>query len=319
MEHILNKIKEYNTIIIHSHIRPDGDSIGSQYGLMYLIKDSYPDKKVFVTGETSEYVSFIGTPDLINETLFDNALSICLDCATSKRLSDCRYKLSEYSIKIDHHLKDEEFCDYEYIDDTASSVTQLITEFYIKFKDELIMTKECAEALYTGLLTDTGNFRNSNVKEKTFLIAAELISHGIDINYINRSLCDESLELLKLKGYCINNLKITENGFAYIVLDRKTITDYKVSEEDAASIVNVMSSIKEIPVWAIILETEKEIRIRLRSKGPDINGIAKKYNGGGHKLASGATLKSFSDLDNFVKDVEGIIKEYKKDKISFKS
>ena len=311
MEHILNKIKEYNKIIIHGHIRPDGDSIGSQYGLMYLIKNTFPNKEVYVTGESSEYVSFIGTPNLIDETIFNNALSICVDCATSKRLSDTRINLSDYVIKIDHHLKDEEYADYEYIDDNASSVTEIITEFYIKFKNELIMTKECAEALYTGLLTDTGNFRNANVSEKTFLVAAELIRNGVDINYINKSLSNDSIELLRLKGYVINNFKITDNGFAYIVLDKKTINEYNVSEEDAASLVTVISNLKDIPVWAMILETEKEIRIRLRSNGPDINELAAIYNGGGHKLASGAKLTNWDELDGFINDTDELVKKYK--------
>ena len=311
MEHILNKIKEYNKIIIHGHIRPDGDSIGSQYGLMYLIKNTFPNKEVYVTGESSEYVSFIGTPNLIDETIFNNALSICVDCATSKRLSDTRINLSDYVIKIDHHLKDEEYADYEYIDDNASSVTEIITEFYIQFKNELIMTKECAEALYTGLLTDTGNFRNANVSEKTFLVAAELIRNGVDINYINKSLSNDSIELLRLKGYVINNFKITDNGFAYIVLDKKTINEYNVSEEDAATLVTVISNLKDIPVWAMILETDSEIRIRLRSNGPNINELATLYNGGGHKLASGAKLLSWNELDKFVNEADELVKKYK--------
>lgn len=313
MKHILKKIKEYNTIIIHGHIRPDGDSIGSQYGLMYLIKETYPEKNVYVTGESSDYVAFIGKPTLIDNKLFNNALSICLDCGDENRLSDTRYNLSDYSIKIDHHYDSCKYTNYEYVDYKAASCTEIITEFYLKFKDELKMNEKCAEALYVGLLTDTGNFKYSSVSSKTFIIASELLKHNINLDLINMNLSAETIELLKLKGYCLNNFKITDTGFAYIVLDKKTMNEYNVSEEEAARLVNIISNLKDIPVWAMILETDKEIRVRLRSKGPAINDLASKYNGGGHKLASGAKLNSFNELDNLIKDIDELIINYKEE------
>ena len=172
MQKILDKIIEYDTIIIHSHIRPDGDAIGSQYGLMYLIKNTFPNKNVYVTGEYSDYVGFIGKPNLIYENIFKDSLSICLDCATDERLSDKRFNLSNYSIKIDHHIKDKEYCDYEYIDEDAASCAEIIVEFYDKFKDKLVMSKECAEALYVGIVTDTGRFKYDKVSSKTFKMAS---------------------------------------------------------------------------------------------------------------------------------------------------
>ena len=95
------------------------------------------------------------------------------------------------------------------------------------------------------------------------------------------------------------------------MLDKKTINEYNVTEEEAASLVNIISNLKDYIVWAMILETDKEIRVRLRSKGPNINELASTYNGGGHKLASGAKLKSFNELDTFVKNVDDLIKKYK--------
>lgn len=314
MKHILEKIKEYETIIIHGHTRPDGDAIGSQYGLMYLIKASFPFKKVYVTGETSDYVSFIGKPNLIDEELFSNALSICLDTAVSSRLSDNRYDKANYSIKIDHHLKDEEYADYEYIDDYASSCAEIIVEFFMKNKSELVMTKECAEALLVGMMTDTGNFKYDKVNSKTFLCASTLMQHGVDLNYINKYLYSERLELLKLKGYCLSNFKITEFGFAYIILDKKTINEYNVSDEEAASLVSLLSTIKDVPAWAIFLESNNEIRVRLRSKGPNINNLAKIYKGGGHEKASGAKLNSWDELDEFLKEANELVINYNKTK-----
>ena len=311
MKHILEKIKEYETIIIHGHIRPDGDAIGSQYGLMYLIKASFPSKKVYVSGETSDYVSFIGNPNFIDEALFSNALSICVDTPVSNRLSDNRYNMAKYSIKIDHHLKDEEYADYEYIDDTSASCAEIIVEFFMNNKSELVMTKECAEALLIGMMTDTGNFKYDKVNSKTFLCASVLMNYNIDLNYINKYLYSERLELLKLKGYCLSNFKITESGFAYIILNKKTINEYNVTDEEASSLVYLLSTIKDVPAWAMFIENDNEIRIRLRSKGPNINNLAKIYNGGGHEKASGAKLNSWNELDKFLKEADDLLRKYK--------
>lgn len=311
MNKILELIKEYNTIIIHGHIRPDGDCIGSQFGLMHIINETFPEKKVYVTGNSSEYVSFLGKPELINDELFKDALSIIVDCPVSDRLSDTRYDKSKCSIKIDHHFDSEEYTDYEYIDYNATSTTQIITEFYLNFKNELKMNKLAATALYTGLLTDSGYFHNSNVTPKTFETAKILLEHGVDISYVNNNLNLETLSSIKLKSYCLNNFKTTDNGFAYMVLTKEQVDAFGVTDEVAASLITSISTIKECPVWALIIENDELIRIRLRSRGPAINELAKRYNGGGHKMASGGKLKNWRELDQFIIDSDNLVKEYK--------
>ena len=312
MQNIINKIKEFETIIIHGHKRPDGDCIGSQYGLYYLIKETYPTKKVYVTGESSEFVGFIGKPTILeDESLFENALSICVDCATSERLSDQRYTKAKYSIKIDHHIPVDNYGDYQYVDTTAPACAQIITELYMNYQNELKMTKEAAEALYVGILTDTGRYKFDSVNERTFLAAACLIKNGVSLSYIENNLSIETLETLKLKGYCLSNFKTTENGFAYIVMTRDIIDAHGVSDEDAAAQVSTISTIEGCPVWAIFMEYPYEIRIRLRSRGPIINKLAEEYEGGGHAKASGAKLKTWDDLNGFLEKVDKLVKEYK--------
>lgn len=311
MKKILEKIKEYSTIIIHGHIRPDGDSIGSQYGLMYLINDNFPEKKVYVTGDVSEYVSFLGRPEMVDDNLFKDALSICVDCPRYDRLSDNRCNLAKFSIKIDHHSDSESYTDYEFVNPTSASCTEIITEFYMMFKDELKLSKNAATALYVGLLTDTGYFSHSNVSEKTFIMASELVSRGVDILDVNNKLSLKTEEDLRLKGYCLNNFKITENGFVYIKLTKEEVESYGVKDENAASLVTSISTIKEAPVWALFIESNDDIRIRLRSRGPAINHLAKKYNGGGHIFASGGRLNNWDELDSFIKEADMLVKEYK--------
>lgn len=312
MEFILQKIKEFDTIIIHGHYRPDGDCIGSQYGLMNIIKETYPEKKVYITGEASAFVSFIGSPTILeDESIFENALSICVDCATADRLSDKRYNLAKYSIKIDHHIDVEQYCDYQYVDTTAPACAQIITEMYIKHSNELKMNKDAANALYVGINTDTGRFKFDSVNSRTFIAAAELLDNGVDISWIDNNLSIETLQTLKLKGYCLSNFKMTENGFAYIIMKRETIDMFGVSDEDAAAQVSTISTIEGCPVWAIFMDYPNEIRIRLRSRGPVINKLAEEYNGGGHAKASGAKLICWDELDEFVSKADELVKKYK--------
>lgn len=312
MEYILKKIKEFDTIILHGHYRPDGDCIGAQYGLKYLIEASFPQKKVIITGESSDYVGFIGKPTLIeDEHVFDNSLSICLDCATSERLSDTRFTKAKYSIKIDHHIDVEQYGDYQYVDTTAAACCQIITEFYLKFRNELVMTKEAAMALYVGISTDTGRFKFDSVSSKTFQCAAVLLENGIDLSYIDNALSVETLETLKLKGYCLSNFKTTVNGFAYIVMKREIIDQFGVSDEEAAAQVSTISTIEGCPVWAIFMDYPNEIRIRLRSRGPVINGLAEEYRGGGHSKAAGAKLLNWEELEGFLIKADLLVKEYK--------
>lgn len=312
MEFILQKIKEFDTIIIHGHYRPDGDCIGSQYGLMNIIKETYPEKNVYITGEASAFVSFIGSPTILeDESIFENALSICVDCATADRLSDKRYNLAKYSIKIDHHIDVEQYCDYQYVDTTAPACAQIITEMYIKHSNELKMNKDAANALYVGINTDTGRFKFDSVNSRTFIAAAELLDNGVDISWIDNNLSIETLQTLKLKGYCLSNFKMTENGFAYIIMKRETIDMFGVSDEDAAAQVSTISTIEGCPVWAIFMDYPNEIRIRLRSRGPVINKLAEEYNGGGHAKASGAKLICWDELDEFVSKADELVKKYK--------
>lgn len=311
MEKILELIKKYNRIIIFGHVRPDGDCIGSQFGLYEIIRNSFPDKEVYISGETSKFVSFIAKPSFVSDDLIKGSLAIVVDVANGERTSDKRFKDCDYILKIDHHPTIDNFGDYNYVDDKAPACTQIIAEFYFKYQNELKINKAAATALYVGIYTDTGRFKYDSVKSKTFITAAKLLDLGVDLTYVDNNLSVEPINALKLRGYCLSNFNITENGFAYLVITRDIIEKYGVTDEDAASQVTTISTIDVCPVWALIIEYPTEIRIRLRSRGPIINEIAAKYQGGGHPKAAGAHLDSFADLDGFVKDMDNFVKNYK--------
>lgn len=306
---ILNKIKEYETIIIHGHKRPDGDCYGAQFGLKDIIKNSFPQKRVYVVGEASDFVSFLGDIDTIDDSVYNGALSIVVDTAVVNRISDKRYALGEEIIKIDHHIPIDDYGNIRWVDTNFPSCAQMIAYFYSQFKDELKLSLTGATALYTGIVTDTGRFRFRGVSPLTHQITALLLSKGVDIEYIDLKLSQESLKTIALKGYIYSNF-VQREGFIYVKLTRDVIDKYEVSDEEAAATVNLLSGIEGFPVWALFIEYPNEIRIRLRSSGPNIDKLANQYEGGGHAKASGARLSSWDELPNFIKDAEELVKNY---------
>lgn len=311
-EQILEKIKEFNRIIIHMHIRPDGDCYGAGFGLKNIIKESFPDKEVYVVGERAEYVDFVGTPDVIDDELFKDALSIVVDTASESRVSDQRFKLAKYVIKIDHHIPVSDYGDLIYVDTTRPATAQIILEFYLQFQEELKLNMEAAKALYTGIVTDTGRFRFRSVTGDTFIAVAHLLDYGLDFVDILSRLSLKSENLMKLQGYVLLNFQKTENGVAYIKMTPDIIEKFDVSLEEATSLVNELSTLEDCPVWILFAEYENNIvRARLRSKGPAINELANKYDGGGHALACGANLGTWEKTEELLKDADELVKLYK--------
>ena len=309
---ILKKIKAYNRIIIHGHQRPDGDCYGAQFGLKNIIQSSFPEKEVYVVGETSDFVSFVGTPDIIEDSLYEGALSIVVDTATEERISDKRYKLGKEVIKIDHHIPINPYGDYMWVDTNYPSCAQMIAHFYTRYKKELKLTYQGALAMYTGILTDTGRFRFRGVSKLTHEMAGMLIEKGVDVEYVDGKLSVETLNMTRLKGYILSHFVTTEKGFIYVKVTRDVINEFGVTDEQAASMVSVIGGIEGYPVWAIILEyPNDEIRIRLRSRGPVISTLANEFGGGGHAKASGAKLENWAQLDAFIARVGDYLDAYK--------
>ena len=311
---ILRKIKEYNTIIIHGHVRPDGDCYGAQFGLKDIISNTFPKKNVYVVGETSDYVAFVGDVDTIDDSVYEGALSIVVDTATSDRISDQRYSLAREVIKIDHHIPVDQYGDIIWVDTNFPSCSQMIAYFYQKYHGELMLTETGAIALYTGIVTDTGRFRHRGVDELTHRLAGMLVTKGAIPEEIDLELSRESLNSVKLKGYVLSNFEMSKHGFAYFKMTRDIIKKFKVSDEDAAAMVSMLGGIENHPVWALIIEYPESIRMRLRSNGPIISDIANEFEGGGHAQAAGGKLNSWREVKKLIKLVDARIIEWRKNK-----
>ena len=306
LKQIYKKIKSYKTIIIHGHIRPDGDCYGAQFGLKNMIQNGFPDKKVYVVGQTSDFVSFVGKPDEIEDKVYTGALSIVVDTATADRISDQRYKFGKEVIKIDHHIPVDHFGDIQWVDTTFPSCAQMMAYFSTQFK-RLKITKPGAVAMYTGILTDTGRFKYRGVSRLTHEMAGMLLEHGADVEEIDRYLSSESFDMLRFKGYVYMNFETTDKGFVYLKITEELYKSYNLTYEQASSVIGMLGGIEGYPIWAIFIEDADVVRVRLRSNGPDIDKVANQFRGGGHAKASGATLESWAELPLMIEAVHKVL------------
>ncbi|HOP57746.1 MAG TPA: bifunctional oligoribonuclease/PAP phosphatase NrnA [Bacillota bacterium] len=309
---ILDKILEYKKIIIHTHIRPDGDCYGSGIGLREIIRESFPEKEAYTVGETAEYLKFIGDYDVIDDSVYDGALSIVLDTGTVERIADQRYKKGDYIIKIDHHLPVDDYGDFQYVDTTRPATAQIILEFYLEYANILKLNMTAAKALYTGIVTDTGRFKYRSVNGDTFKDVAFLLDYGLDFSDILMTLDIKTEKEMKMKGYVLQNFEKTENGVAYIKITPEVIKKFGVAIEEATANVNELSVLADCPVWILFAEYDDlSVRARLRSKGPAIDKLANEYGGGGHPLACGTNLDGWNQADDLLEKADELVRKYK--------
>lgn len=309
---IYNKIVEYDKIIIGVHKRPDGDCLGTAYGLKNIIKTTWPKKTVYVAAETVKYLDFLGKPDELKDEYFKGSLFISVDTAGTDRIYEQRFALADYFIKIDHHLPVEDFGDIDYVDTARPSATLIIMDLFIQFKDKLKISEAGTRALYTGTLTDTGRFKYSGVNGDTFRSVSVLFDKGLKTKEIYDHLDVRSENMTKFKGFFLQHFKKTENGVAYFIVKPRYLKKFGITLGDASSLVNELSYFDDCPLWILLAEYEgKIVRARMRSKGPVINKLANKYDGGGHPLACGANLGTWKRAKELLNEMDQLAKEYK--------
>ena len=313
-EAILEKIKSYDRIIIARHIRPDGDAIGSAHGLARIIKLSFPEKEVIVSDQdSSDFLAFLETeeedPDSVD---YKGALAIVVDTGNVERISNKHIQETRELIKIDHHIDNAPYGDISWVEEERSSTSEMITEFLYTFKDTLKYDKKVALLLYTGIITDCGNFKYECTSGDTLRYAAFLLDEGIDISTLHAHLELESFSYFKFQAHVYEKMQITENGVAYVYVDKAMQDRFGLTKTQQSNSVDMMQNIRGNLIWiAFIDNPEGDIRVRLRSRFVPINTLAEKYNGGGHANAAGATVHNVKELKALVKEADEILKDYK--------
>ncbi|MCM3411010.1 bifunctional oligoribonuclease/PAP phosphatase NrnA [Metabacillus litoralis] len=304
-QQILDEISQNETIIIHRHVRPDPDAYGSQCGLAEMIKATYPNKKIYVVGESEPTLEFLYKMDHISDDIYQEALVIVCDTANQARISDQRYHTGKKLIKIDHHPNDDQYGDLLWVETEASATSEMIYELYLEGKDQgFKLSEKAAELLYTGIVGDTGRFLFPSTTEKTFQYASALISKGINPTPIYDELYKTKRNVAKLSGYVLQNFTLTSSGSASMSITKDILKEFDVTPSEASQLVGILGNIEGVKAWVFFVEEENQIRVRLRAKKLVINELAKKYNGGGHPLASGASVYSWEEAKQVLHDLE---------------
>lgn len=312
-ERILEKIKMAETIIIHRHIRPDPDAIGSQKGLADLIEQSFPAKKVYTAGEiTAGLQALMGELNPPDPSDYEGALVIVTDTANTARLDGLDAIPSiDQVIKIDHHPNDEAYGDLIWVDTQASSCSEMIAELWCDFTD-LKLSAQGAQWLYTGMVGDTNRFLYPATSPRTMRLAGELMTLDFDHAAVNHQLNTITPKIARLISYVLTNFKRVSEGMGYILLSQAVMDDLGVDDEDTSQIVSLPGNLVGVEAWAVFVEqSEGYYRARLRSKGPIINEVAKRHGGGGHPLASGTDAKDRLEVDEIIKEISEVVRANK--------
>ncbi len=306
---IFKKIKEYQNINIVRHIGVDPDALASQVGLRDSIRRTFPEKNVLATGNGSPRFNYFPKLDKYEE--MDNALLIVVDTPDKKRIDCPDIDIYKEVIKIDHHPLIDNFDGLEYIDTSASSASELVLDL-IKTTD-LVLDQDIAEILFMGIVADTNRFLYSTTS-KTFSIISDLLNkYELNISRLYSNIYMRPLNEIRLQGYISQNLKVSENGMAYIYISNDILNQFGVDSGAAGNMVNMYNNIEEVILWLTISEDVRNglFKFNIRSRGPIINEIAEKYNGGGHKFAAGARVKTSEEVDMLIADLEQVCKAYR--------
>ena len=285
------------TVALAGHIRPDGDCIGSSVGLYLYLKENFPQIQtdIYLQPVADCYRSIQGT-DLLKHEADEKKqydLFICLDCGSLDRLGFAAplFERAKQTLCIDHHVSNEAFADINYIVPDASSTSELVYRILEKEK----ISKPCAEALYMGMVHDTGVFQYSCTSPETMEAAAELMRKGINGSEIIEKTYYE-------KTYAQNQILGKALLESMLILDKQVIVSYVTQKameffgaepSDLEGIVSQLRQTKDVEVAMFLYELEPQVYIvSLRSKDKvDVSMIAKYFGGGGHAKAAGFTMK----------------------------
>ena len=297
---IANKIKEFKSFLITSHMNLEGDSLGSQLAMAGLLKQLGKDFVILDHDEVPEHYRFLPGTGLVRTSLkaknkkFDAA--IVLDCPNLKRTGRAGAAVRQAGciINIDHHVSNEKFGDLNWVEERASSAGEIVYKLFKEMRCEI--TKNVALYLYIAILTDTGSFNYSNTSSVTHEIVSELLGRGIEPYDVSKSIYENKpLADMKLLGKVLSGLEVTGNGkIAYMVVTKKLFKETGTERASCENFVNFGRSVKGVEVAALFREDIKKrniFHVSLRSaKKVDVNKIAVFFGGGGHKSASGCTL-----------------------------
>ena len=305
---ILRTIEAEDIITIYPHVSPDGDSLGSCFGMAELLKVKYPNKKIYVVGKPSgDLCAYFPDFDEVEDDVIKASLALSIDTANLDRAIDERIKLSKKIIKIDHHPNREPFGDILYVDDEKAACAEIITLIGKELLGNEKFPYDAAKYLYSGLFTDTMGFTTSAANTHSLEVGAFLASHGLDLNDISYCLTSKEVAVYNYITKVRDAAKI-EGKFLYSIITKEMYESLGITFENAKNCVSEFVKVRGLKVWSLFVEVDDDTADykysgSLRSRDVICNDIAQKHNGGGHTVAAGCKIKDDEELQQILKEL----------------
>ena len=295
-----DKIANAESIIVFSHVSPDGDTLGSNLAISLMI-EKYFNKKVDSTfvgklpntyNYLPDFERFIDVQDIDKTKQYD--LAIAVDVASKDRMvfGTQIFDNAKVKVNIDHHKTNIGYADINIVEGDAACVGIILYKIF-KFW-ELDIPKDVARCIYTSLLTDTGGFKYENTTPETFMLAADLVRLGVSPSYEFRA-CYETKpqSMVQFQAYVVSNTVFYNSGkIAFSKITRSDMSKFNATDDYTEGIVEVLRTSKNVEIAAILKETkEGYAKVSLRSKTVDVTPIVMDFGGGGHTFAAGCTIK----------------------------
>ncbi len=313
MNDIIDVIRSKDNFVITAHYHPDGDAIGSTLGLYLALKKIGKNVDVVIDEVPSIFNYLVGFDKIKNDSDKEYDVGFILDNAEIGRINKVSLvDKMKMKVVIDHHISNTLYGDINYVETLSSCsmiIYKLINELGIEIDNDI------ASAIYTGIITDTGCYRNKNVYSDTFMVSSEL-SNIIDVSsVIKNAIGTINMSEFKLRHIGIDNLEFYMNdriAVTYVTLD--DVIKCNATKDECSSLVNIAREIKNVEVSVLIRYFDDEIRVSLRSNNIDVNKVAEKFGCGGHKYAAGISFKNAVNSDDvkskIIKELESAINEW---------
>jgi phosphoesterase RecJ-like protein len=317
---IVHIIQTSKIFLVSSHERLDGDALGSALGMYHILRDLGKDVVVYNQDKTPDIYRFLPGTDIVVHTLdplkkFDAA--IILDCSEIDRVGNLANHISSaagYIINIDHHISNDKFGDYFFVDPSASSTGEIVYRLLDALKTSL--TEDIATNIYAAIMTDTGSFRYANTTSNTFKVAAKLVEKGADCRLISEHIYEtKPLPQIKLLGMALDTLEFHDDGeIGSVVVTQKMMKDTGALIEHTEGIVDMVRSVKGIETAIFYCEmADNCFKVSLRSKrATDVARIAGEFGGGGHVNA--AACRITGDIKDIKKKLITVIRTVRNEK-----
>jgi len=304
---LLMKAKKVSIFV---HVHPDFDALGSASAVKSYLISKGIDAKIIGTesiiDNNSNEIFRLDTTTVVGDDFISNSVGLILDTANAARVLTQKHLLCKNTIRFDHHPFIETIAKHEWVDEQISSTSEMVG-WWIFFNNKEVLTHEICNFLYAGILTDTGNLMQLNTTSSTYDLVRKFYDYDFDKQFIQDKIYLQNLKKLQVEGKILQNIKVTKNNVGYFIFTKKFINKNNLINLNNKTY--LLSKIDNVDIWATFYfdKDTNGWKASLRSRKYQVNNVAKKYNGGGHKFAAGCKLNDKKEIKFLLDDLDSII------------